>query len=75
MNFLSDGSVKVLTFFPVKAITLYSRGNELIVQANEKQFSVNCFSPQLILKQEFNSKFFIKIEKKENNVQVFAESG
>jgi uncharacterized protein (UPF0333 family) len=75
MKFLGNGSARVLEFFPAKKITLYSQGNELIVQANEKQFSVDCFSPQLIPTQEFSSKFFIKIEKKENNVQVFVEGG
>jgi len=71
MAFLGNGSVKQLEFIPAKFIRLYSSGNELFIESENKKFNVTFSTPQLILKQEFSGKFLIKILKNQNTVQVF----
>ncbi|MFA5125544.1 MAG: hypothetical protein WC462_00895 [archaeon] len=71
MSFLGNGSVKQLEFVPAKFITLYSSGNDLFIESENKKFSVVFPSPPLIPKQEFSGKFLIRILKNKNDVQVF----
>lgn len=70
MEFLSDGSVKEMDYFPAKSISLYSRGSTLVVESNGKTFEVDCDSPQLMERTEFTKKFGLVFEKKDGKVTV-----
>jgi len=71
MSFLGNGSLKQLEFVPAKFIRLYSLGNDLFIESENKKYSVAFPVPPLIPKQEFSGKFLIKILKNQNSVQVF----
>lgn len=71
MNFLGDGSSKTFEYSPVQSISIYSQGNEVVIKSKNREYKVDCSSPQLILKQDLNKPFSINFEKNGNNVLVF----
>lgn len=70
MNFLGEGSSRVFEYSPVKGLTLYSLGSKLIIQSESNEFEVETFSPQLIQKTFFDSKFSIILKKSSGGVVV-----
>ncbi|MFA6269278.1 MAG: hypothetical protein WCW13_04270 [archaeon] len=74
MSFLGEGSEKTLAYSPIKQITVYSQNNDFFVETQNKKYSVTFSSPQLVLKQDFNSKFNLTFKKIGENVQVFVNS-
>ena len=67
-DFLGNGTMKTLTFTPIKSISVWSEGKKVFVASEAKQFEVLFESEQNIPKQEFTSKFSLTIEKESDNV-------
>ncbi len=70
MNFLSDGSKKTFEYYPIKLISVYSRGSVVYFSSEEKQYFVETNSIQLIQKTDFNSKFFVILKKDSNRILI-----
>jgi hypothetical protein len=71
-EFLGAGSEKSLEYSPASNISISSIGAEIFIDSARKQFKVTCSSAQNIPKQDFNQRFFIKIQKEVDNIKVFA---
>jgi len=69
-QFLADGSKNTLKVLPSQKISISSQGSLITIFAGEKQFQVQCSSPQLIPLQEFSSKFFIQLERINGATQI-----
>ena len=52
-NFLGNGTIKKMSFTPVKSIFVWSEGKKVIVASESKQFEVLFEDEQVIPKQEF----------------------
>ncbi|MDD4128177.1 MAG: hypothetical protein PHY04_00370 [Candidatus ainarchaeum sp.] len=70
MNFLGEGSSRVFDYSPLKGLTIYSIGSKLIIQTESNNFEVETFSPQLIQKTFFDSKFSITLKKSSKGIVV-----
>jgi len=67
-SFLGDGSKKVFDFFPSQKIVLYSNNQSIFVSSSKKEFEIIFPNKQNFSRKEFNSKFFIQIEKKGSEI-------
>jgi hypothetical protein len=74
MSFLSDGSKKVFEYYPIESISVYSQGNNIFFASKEKAYSVQTNSTQFIQKVDFNSKFFVLVQKDKNKVIIEVSS-
>ena len=70
MNFLSDGSKRVFEYYPVKTISVYSKGSNVFFTSTEKLYSVETNTIQLIPKTDFNYKFVVLLQKDKNKIWV-----
>ncbi|VVB76523.1 Uncharacterised protein [uncultured archaeon] len=68
---LGEGTKKSLEYSPASKIIIQSRGNELVVGSDRKQFSAVFSLSQVIPKQEFKSKIILNLIKDAKGVQIF----
>lgn len=69
-RFLADGSAVSLEFVPAKGISIYSKGNEIVVAGGEREFRAALSSAQVIPKQDFSKKFFVSISKSAGQTRI-----
>jgi uncharacterized protein (UPF0333 family) len=67
-SFLGNGTVKTLTFTPIKSISVWSEGKKIFIASGEKKFEVLFETEQNIPKKEFTSKFYFTLKKELDNI-------
>jgi virulence-associated protein VagC len=72
--YLGNGSKKELEFFSQNKIVIHSEGTKIIISSAQKSFESETFFNQNISETQFQQKFFLIVEKKENQTVVSATS-
>lgn len=70
ITFLGNGSMRTFEYVPINGITLYSSGNFIIIETKNRQHKINVFSAQVLLKQEYTSKFWVDVSKIEGKIRI-----